>query len=498
MEYLKQIKAVWEHLSIVHRGIVGAIGLTVIVAVVALSMWASRPDMQILYSGLDAGEASKIVEKISEKNIKYKLANNGTTIYVPREHKNQVSIDMAGEGLPEGGLKGYKIFDDQKIGISPAVQNVNLKRALQEELAKSIQMIDGVVSARIHINDQKDSLFVTEESNASASVILRLRPGYRLSGINIAAITHLVSGSVEGLSSEAITVVDGQGRLLSTESDQTLASGAGTVADYRERVEENLSRKAEEMLTTVLGSGRAIVKVSAKVDMKSTNLVTKKYEDKGKPSSETISSMSKPVGEGESSGKETTKDIETEFLYGETVETVADLPGEIISLTVAAFVDLSPPEVEVDESEEKNADAAATVTVAAIMTIEDVDEIIRNALGLNKETDSLKVVNFKFNRPKNDMLAMDDGGGFDLIAIAGQASMGVMAVCALVVLKIFSGSTKKKGKKGEAGESAGEGKEGETEGADPRVLLRRQIVNSLQENPEQAKQLLTSWLDNGS
>ena len=493
MEYLNQIKAVWEHLSVVQRGIVGAIGVTVIISITALGMWASRPDMQILYSGLDANEASKIVEKIAEKNVAYKLANGGTTIYVPREHVSQLHLDMAGEGLPEVGLKGYKIFDDQKIGISPSVQNVNLKRALQEELAKSIQMIDGVVSARIHINDQKDSLFVTEESNASASVVLRLRPGYRLSGMNIAAITHLVSGSVEGLSSEAITVVDGQGRLLSTESDQGLGSGAGTVADYRERVEEKMARKAEEMLTTVLGPGRAKVEVSAEVDMKSTNLVTKKYEPKGVATSETITKTSKPVADGDAGAKETSNDIKTEMQYGETVETVADLPGEIISLTVAAFVDLSPPEVKVDDGEE--ADAAATAVAAApIMTTEDVEEIIRNALGL-KESDSLKVVDVKFNRAKEDMLAMDDGGGLDLIAIAGQASMGVMAVCALVVLKMFSGTTKKKGKKGEAAEGAGEGKEGEEEGVDPRVLLRRQIVNSLQENPEQAKQLLTSWLE---
>ncbi|MHC4539119.1 MAG: flagellar basal-body MS-ring/collar protein FliF, partial [Planctomycetota bacterium] len=180
-------------------------------------------------------EAAQITEKISEKGIAYQLRSGGTSIYVPKENVYQLRLDMAKEGLPAGEQGGYKIFDNEKIGVSPFVQSVNLKRALQEELAKSIQMVDGVEHARVHIVRSEQTLFTSEAGTTTASVVLRLRPGYRLSALNIAAVTHLVSGSVEGLNSENVTVIDSQGHLLSGESDPTMASGAGTVQDYEQR-----------------------------------------------------------------------------------------------------------------------------------------------------------------------------------------------------------------------------------------------------------------------
>ncbi|MHC4510022.1 MAG: flagellar basal-body MS-ring/collar protein FliF, partial [Planctomycetota bacterium] len=185
-----------------------------------------------LYQELAPEEAAQITEKISEKGIAYQLRSGGTSIYVPKENVYQLRLDMAKEGLPAGEQGGYKIFDNEKIGVSPFVQSVNLKRALQEELAKSIQMVDGVEHARVHIVRSEQTLFTSEAGTTTASVVLRLKPGYRLSALNIAAITHLVSGSVEGLNSENVTVIDSQGHLLSGESDPTMASGAGTVQDY--------------------------------------------------------------------------------------------------------------------------------------------------------------------------------------------------------------------------------------------------------------------------
>jgi flagellar M-ring protein FliF len=485
---LQQIQAVWQNVSLVQRALLLTIVLTVVFVGTMLTMWAKQPDMQVLYSGLDEEEAAKITEKISNKGIAYKLGGGGRIIYAPKEHISQLHLDMAKEGLPQGGLKGYSLFDDQPMGVSPDVQNINIKRALQEELARSIQMIDGVVSARIHLVTPKNSLFVSRDSNISASVILRLRPGHRLSALNIAAITHLVAGSVGGLKSETVTIVDSQGRLLSSESEEGMVGGAGTVADYRERVEQNLAEKVEKMLTTVLGPGRAKVEVSAEVDMTSTNLVTKKFDTKGVKTEEDIEKTSKPSGE---TGKETTQTINTKTDYGETVTTTAELPGKITSLTVAAFVDLSPPESATSEGETKTASAS-------MMTVADVEDIIKNALGL-KETDTLKVVNVKFNRPDAALLAGDDsGGGLDLVGIAGQASMGIMAVCALIVLKMFNGAKKKAGlavNPGQLAIAGGTPAGAVSELSDSTTTLRKRIAGSLKSNPEQTRQLFTSWLD---
>jgi flagellar M-ring protein FliF len=452
----------------------------------------------MLYQDLSPEEASKITEKISEKGVVYELRNGGTTIYAPEEEVYQLRLDMAKEGLPTGGQGGYRIFDNEKIGVSPFVQSVNLKRALEEELAKSIQMIDGVLHARVHIVNSERTLFTPEASKTTASVVLRLRPGYRLSAQNIAAITHLVSGSVEGLGSESVTVIDSQGRLLSSESDEALANGAGTVQDYKERVEQNLAQKVENMLTAVLGPGRVAVRVSAVIDMTSTNVVTETYEPSTKvPTKEEIKKKSEieesgVSGEGEpgtpgSETKDTT--IVTEYAVGKTVEQRVDLPGEIKALTVAAFVDLSPPDANEAESGGQS---------AMIMELSDVDGIIRNALGL-KETDSLKVVPVRFHRPVESLTEEEPSNWPRYIAIARQVSLGIMAICALLVLRVFSGAKRKVTSAVEAGQlPESEGAvgllPGGTESSDS-LVLRRRIADALQSNPEQVRQLFASWLE---
>ena len=501
MNFLQKIEVVWQQVSLVQRALLMAITLAFVIVAGLLVHWAGKPDMRVLYSGLDVEEAGKITEKISEKNIDYKLGSGGTTVYVPREHVTQLRLDMAKEGLPEGGLKGYKIFENQKIGISPDVQNVNMKRALQEELSRSIQMIDGVVQARIHLVSPKHNLFTSSTPETSASVILRLRPGYRLSGVNIAAITHMVAGSVEGLKSEKVTIVDSQGQLLSSESDQAMSGGAGTVADYRERVEQNLANKVHNMLSAVLGPGRATVEVSAEIDMTSGNLVTKTYEPKGAVVKEEITEKSKPVGggEGEAAGKETEGTITTESLYGEKIETKVDLAGEITSLAVAAVVDLK---VEIPaEAGEGEGDATATeAKTTQIMALDDVKKLIENALGLDLTAgDTLEVVEAKFNRPAKPLLSEEDAGGLDVIAIAGQASLGIMAICALLVLKMFSGAKKKTGLMAAPGAlTAGDASGGLLPvgtGSPNSSLLRKQIASRLQSDPDQAKQIFSNWLN---
>ncbi len=493
MEFFQKLKTVWQNVSFVQRVLLLAIALTFIGVGAFLVHWTQRPDLALLYSGLDAEEAAKIVEKITEQGIAYKLGNGGTTIYAPRKMIAQLRLNMAKEGLPQNGQKGYGIFDNEKIGISPFVQNINLNRALQDELAKSIQMIDGVINARVHIVTPERNVFNSKAVPPSASVVLRLRPGYKLSNSNIAAITHLVAGSVEGMKAENITIVDSQGRLLSAESNSVLGAGVGTVVDYRERVEQSLSGKVEDMLTTVLGHGRASVKVSVDLDMNSTSLVTKSYEDTGVVIKEEIKEKTKipasnVAADGTSvvsGGKEVDNTITTNKLFGEKTQTVNELPGSIKSISVAAFVDLYPSDPNVKD---------------LIIPEASVTEIIKNAIGI-KDSNSIKVVNARFYKPV--AAETEEPKKLDIVALAGQASMGVLAVCALLVFKMFSGAQKKAGIVPDvaaagiplpAVSSNPASLPGAAEISDP-MMLRRQIANSLKNNPEQAKQLFSSWLE---
>jgi len=489
MDLLQKITLVWQKVNLVQRALLAAVLVAFAIIGSLLVYWARRPEMRMLYQDLPPHDAAKITEQLSEQGIAYELHDGGKSIYVPRNDVYRLRLDLAKDGLPSGEQDGYKLFDDEKIGVSPFVQNVNLKRALQDELAKSIQMIDGVAYARVHIVAPEQQVFAAEQEQTSASVVLRLRPGYRLSGSHIAAITHMVSGSVKGLQSENVAVIDSQGRLLSGEGDSTLATGASTVHDYRERVEQGLVRKAEQMLTTVLGPGRATVQVSAVIDMNSVSTVTETYDPTAKVATKeeiTSNSETDMAAQGAATGSEKKDEVvKTEYQVGKTVRQQTILPGEIKSVSVAAFVDLSLPDAN---------DTTAGGQPALIMQVIEVEEIIRNALGL-KETDSLKVVHTKFQRTAEALIEEEPTAWPRYMALARQLSLGVVAVCAVMVFRIFSKARSKAlaiqaqlAAEGIASDAAGN--------AIPEsVMLRRQITHALKSNPEQVREMFLNWIE---
>jgi flagellar M-ring protein FliF len=460
--------------------------------------------MRLLYQDLSPDEASKITEKIKEQGIAYELRNGGTSIYAPEEHIYQLRLDMAKDGLPVGKQGGYTIFDKEKVGVSQFAQEVNLQRALQEELAKSIQMIDGVDHARVHLVNAEKSIFASKSSKTTASVVLRLRPGYTLSALNIAAITNLVAGSIEGLTSNKVTVVDSQGRLLSSETDQTGAHRAGTVQAYKEQVEQGLENKVEEMLTKVLGPGRATVRVSAVIDMNSVSTVKETYESKGILKEEEIQKMDEKnpaaaAADGSttaSSGKSIKDEtIKSTFVVPKTLEQRDELPGRILSLTASAVVDLS--------ISDSNDTAGTGAGSGKIMQLADVEKLIRNSLGLDPaDTDSLTVIDARIYRPVEDMVEIEPSKWPRYMAIVRQGSLGIMAVCAFLVLRVFKGA---KNKAMQAAAIPGQlpgseptepaGLIAASEKATDSLALRRQISGALRKNPEHVKQVFAGWID---
>ncbi len=515
MGFLQKINAVWQKIGVVQRALLIAIVMACVLVGGLLTKWATRPDMRLLYRGLNVEEASSIVDKISELNVRYELRGGGTSIYVPDEQVYQLRLNMAKEGLPKGGKSGYEIFDNEKIGVSPLVQQINYNRAMQDELAKTIQMIDGVEFARVHLVRPEQTLFAGQAHEATASVVLRIRPGWQISGASVAAITNLVGGAIDGLKSEMVTVVNSQGHLLTSQADSGgVVSSANTYMDYKNRVEQSIGKKVQDMLELVLGPSRSTVKVSAEIDMTSVETMTTKYE-KGMPVEEIVNSTStvKP-GTKDSQGAETsagstdkTEKVENKYKVPETITKRLDVPGKVVSLAVSAVVDLSVPKPVVSEAEEGEVGETATAETegetALIMSVDQVKEIIRNAVGPNllKDAASLVVVNTAFNRPMVAVAA--DSGGYEklsrYIEIARQSSMGVLAVCALLVLKIFSGA-KKKVAAVEATAGAGQletmsmGMLPAGTGDESSAAFRRHITGALKENPEQVKQLFASWL----
>jgi flagellar M-ring protein FliF len=275
---LQNIRDAWQRAGQMQRLILIVMVLACIGAAVLLSNWAGKPDLAMLYTGLSPEEAAKMVEKINESQTPYELRNGGTAIYVAQDKVYTLRLQLAGEGMPSGDQPGYRILDDEKIGTSPFTQQINYRRALEGEIARSIQLIQGVQSARLHIVKPDTQVFAKTDKLASATVFLRLKPGWRMQPSNVAAIVHLVAGSIDGLRPENVVVVDSGGNLLSGEAQQGLAKGANTLFAYKTQVEEYYARKVEDMLTAVLGPNRASVRVSAVVDSTSSTMTKEVYD----------------------------------------------------------------------------------------------------------------------------------------------------------------------------------------------------------------------------
>ncbi len=502
---LQNLSAAWQRLGLIQRVVLVGVVLACLAAGGLLLGWARRPTLAMLYSGLDAEDASKIVEHLRDQDVPFELADGGTTVKVPVDKVYSVRLEMASRGLPGGQEAGYRILDEEKIGTSPFAQRVNYARAIEGELAKTIRLLEGVTAARVHLVRPESPLFAGKAEGGSATVVLRMKPGWRPSAGNVAAVVHLVAGSVEHLAPEKVVVVDSRGRLLSGAGEhQGLAGRAGTFLDYKTQVEEYLADKAEGMLAAALGPNRATVKVNAVIDTSSVNETTEKFnpDEKVVTKEEITASSSNPPAsaEGGATGETKEETTNTEYLVSRTVQQRTDLPGKITSLSVAAFVDLSPP-----ESDQEGAPAGEA------MTVQDVESIICNAIGLKEETDTWKVVETSFaSKPvQADLAPPEPAGGWTspdfLLEMARRFSLGILVLGALLALRMFRGGRKDDAS---AGELTGEqrpalaGGTGSPERAlatasgemDPEAL-RTHITNALENNPEEVKRLFLSWID---
>lgn len=508
MGLFDKINSVWQKVGLVQRALLAAIVIACVLTAVLLTRWAARPEMRLLFGNLTLEQAAKIADKISEQNIPYEIRGGGGSIFVPAEKVHELRAALAKEGLlPRDGDPGYEIFDNEKLGVSPLVQKLNYNRALQGELARTIQVFEGIEYARVHIVRPEQTMFTGSEQKASASVMLQLKPGWRVSPSTIAAITNLVAGAVEGLSAEQVTVADSQGHMLSHSGKQdTLAAGANTYLDYQSAVESEMSNRLQRSLEQVLGPGRSTVMVKAVVDMSSESTVSKTYE-KGIPVEETIdetSTIKQTVAEGEEGAKPVPGSTEksgtttTQYMLPETITTRTKSPGQVTAWSVSVIVDLTKPASEPPAGgENAEGEGAPEGENALLMTLDDVKDIIRTAIGpelLSEQNLTVKHVPFNRPAPVPAESGMDWGG---IIEIARQLSMGILAISALLVLRIFTRAGAK------AASQASPQAEALGMGANLPMLpagmespgaMRKLIAGQIQQNPEQVRTLFSSWL----
>ncbi|WP_310608062.1 flagellar basal-body MS-ring/collar protein FliF [Buttiauxella brennerae] len=264
-------------------------GAAAIAIVMALVLWAKSPDYKVLYSNLADQDGGAIVTQLTQMNVPYRFSDNGSAILVPADKVHELRLRMAQQGLPKGGAVGFELLDQEKFGISQFSEQINYQRALEGELARTIETLGPVKSARVHLAMPKPSLFVREQKSPSASVTLNLEPGRVLDEGQISAVVHMVSSAVAGLPPGNVTLVDQGGHLL-TQSNTAGRDLNDAQLKYAMDVESRFQRRIESILGPIVGSGNVHAQVTAQIDFANKEQTQEQYRPNSDPSQAAVRS----------------------------------------------------------------------------------------------------------------------------------------------------------------------------------------------------------------
>lgn len=424
--------------------------LAVVGAIVLISRLGGSTSMGILYSGLEPETAAGVVDELESRGIPYELSDSGRVVWVPRQDVASTRLDMSALGLPES-TDGWSILDEQGITSSEFDQRVGYQRAMEGELASTIAVIDGVMGANVHLVIPEQDLFVGDEIQASASVLLQTS-GNAVAPSQVQAIVNLVASSVEGLSADQVTVTDDAGRLLAGgDADGLAGMESDNQIRMRESFESDVERELERLLVAVVGPGRAVVNVSADLDFDMVVRTEESFSESTNADGETL-----PLSE--------TTRIE-EYGDGGTVEAgVVDIEDEILDGPVDEGTDGSSYRLDerdvvyaldkVITSTETAPGAIRSLSVAVVIDeemvpaerIAEIEGMVTAAVGADAARGDIVAVNllpFDVTAEEQEAAALEaaeavsaPSGLMDMIRTAGAIVVGlVVLIMGLLMLR---------------------------------------------------------------
>ncbi len=410
------------------RQLVMLVALAVSISIgVTAAFWAREPSYSMLYSNISARDASEVINVLATGEIPYQLDRKSGAILVPEGHIHDARLRLAGQGLPRGAGFGLEIIDgDAGFSTSQFMENARYHHALETELGRTIANLRPVQNARVHLALPKNTVFLRQKREPSASVLLHLYPGRRMEQTQVASIVHLVASSIPELASSAVTVVDQHGRLLSSPEDGSDMATTAKRLDYTRKLEENYVERIVSLLTPMLGPGSVRATVSAELDFTVREETREAYDPEGRvirseqlsedrrQSSSGSSSLGGGVAGGvpgalsnqppesgpeaaaaqgateqsnEGSVNESTRSTRN-YELDRTLSRTVEPTGRIERLSVAVLVN---DRTSVNEDGETVAEPLSTTEV------EEVTRLVREAVGFNEERgDSISVTNVSF------------------------------------------------------------------------------------------------------
>ena len=413
------------------RTIILSVGAALTIAImIGVWMWSQTPDYRVLFSNFNDRDGGAIVASLQQLNIPYKYSEGGSAILVPSNQVHDARLKLASQGLPKGGNVGFELMENQKLGISQFLEQVNFQRALEGELARSIQAVSAVQTARVHLAIPKASVFVREQQKPTASVLLNLYPSRVLDQQQVSAILHLVASSIPELQAKNVTIVDQNGNLLSDPSKQVANNNLDpSQLKYVQEFQQSIVKKIESIISPIVGMQNVRAEATADIDFSRSEQAAETYRPNSPPEASTIRSQqtsetygkpavpsgtpgalsnqppvpaTAPITGGAPTPNSqanaasvtglTQKDSTLNFEVDKTIRYTQQAMGGLKRLSVAVVVNYK---TEIDKS-------GKTIT-RALTEIEktQITDLAREAMGFNKERgDTLNVVNSPFAAPE--------------------------------------------------------------------------------------------------
>ena len=445
---MNQILAALQRFGIGRLAAILGIGAGVAAVLFALTMGLGQPKA-LLYSNLDLKEAGSITQQLDQAGVKYEVKGDGSTIFVQRDQVASTRLMLSSKGLPTAASVGYEIFDSQSaMGQTDFVQQLNRQRALEGELGRTINGLDGITAARVHLVLPKRQLFEEEADQPSAAVSLGVG-GREPTADQVRAIQNLVAGAVPNMKPDRVTVVDQHAKTLSGGD-----TGMAAEADGRKtEVEQRIAKQVKSLVEGIVGAGKARVNVTADVDLAHVTTQKKEFNPDGQVvRSETttdenskegqtsgngqasaaanIPNSNGPNGSSDSTNASGKQESTTNYEISETTTTQVTEPGQVKKIAVAVAVDgVTGP------ADKKGKPGAYSPRSAAEMA--QIEQLVRTSVGFDQARgDQVTVVNVKFPT------AEDSGGvtaasplmGFDKNDIMRAAELAVMAIVAILMM----------------------------------------------------------------
>ncbi len=453
------------------RTIMLSVGAAVTLAIMAgIWMWSQQPDYRVLFSNFNDKDGGAIVASLQQMNIPYKYSEGGIAILVPANQVHDARLKLASQGLPKGGNVGFELMENQKLGTSQFLEQVNFQRALEGELARSIQAVSAVQTARVHLAMPKSSVFIRDQQKPTASVLLNLYPSRVLDQQQVNAILHLVASSVPELSAKSVTIVDQNGNLLSDPSKQVMGNNLDpSQLKYVQDFQDNIVKRIESIISPIVGARNVRAEATADIDFSRSEQAAESYRPNSPPEASTIRSQQSseaynknanasgipgalsnqppapataPISASGAAANQTTsasnaglsqKDSTVNYEVDKTIKYTQQPMGGVKRLSVAVVINFK-----------NETDKAGKISSKPLTELEknQISDLVKEAMGFNKERgDTLNVVNSPFAGPeKESVVDLPIWKQPDSIQMAKD--VGKYLLTALVLLYLFFGYLK--------------------------------------------------------